>query len=203
MLTVSYPDTSGYHFSYTTANSNLVLASVTDALGNVLESHTYDAQGRALTSERQGGVEHYNLSFVSDTETDVTDALAHVSKYFFDKTKGRNVVTSVQGLCSCGSGSQTQSWTYDSQLNVISHTNALGQIASYTYDASGNKLSATGVLGTSSFTYNQFGEVLTATNAMGGVTTNTFDAAGNLLSVGDALNNTTTFTYDTRGELLY
>ena len=52
LMTVSYPDASGYHFSYTTANGNLVLASVTDALGNVLESHTYDAQGRALTSER-------------------------------------------------------------------------------------------------------------------------------------------------------
>src|SRR6266567_2135674 len=202
LLTVSYPDTSGYHFGYTTANGNLVLASVTDALGNVLESHTYDAQGRALTSERQGGVEHFRLSFVSATETDVTDALGHVTKYFFDKTKGRNVVTSVQGLCSCGSGSQMQSWTYDNQLNVVSHTNALGQIATYTYDASGNELSATGVLGTSSFTYNQFGEVLTATDAMNGVTTNTYDAAGNLLSVTDALNNTTTFTYDPPGELL-
>ncbi|HXM51509.1 MAG TPA: Ig-like domain-containing protein [Pyrinomonadaceae bacterium] len=202
LLSVTYPDTSKFQFSYTTANSNLVLATVTDALGNVLESHTYDVQGRALTSEKQGGVEHYSLSFISDTETDVTDALGHISKYFLDKTKARNIVTQIQGLCACGSGSQTQSWTYDSQLNVNSHTNALGQIATDTYDASGNKLSATGVLGTSSFTYNQFGELLTATDAMNGVTTNTYDAAGNMLSVTDALNNPTTFTYDARGQLL-
>ena len=202
LLSVTYPDNSAFSFSYTSANGNLVLASVTDAFSNVLESHTYDAQGRALTSEKQGGVEHYGFSYISDTETDVTDALGHVSKYFFDKTKGRNVVTSVQGLCSCGSGSQTQSWTYDNQLNVISHTNALGQTATYVYDANGNKLSATGVLGTSSFTYNQFGEVLTATDAMNGVTTNTYDVAGNLLSVTDALNKATMFTYDPRGELL-
>ena len=85
----------------------------------------------------------------------MTDALGHVSKYFFDKTKGRNVVTQIQGLCSCGSGSQSQSWTYDNQLNMTSHTNALGQVGTYTYDTSGNEISATGVLGTSSFTYNQ------------------------------------------------
>jgi RHS repeat-associated protein len=202
LLSVTYPDSSAFHFAYTTANGKLVLATVTDALGNILETHAYDSQGRAVTSEKQGGVERYTLSFVSSSETDATDALGHVTKYFFDGSKGRNTVTSVQGLCSCGGGSQTQSWTYDDQLNMTTHTNALGQVATYTYDANGNQLSATGVLGTSSFTYNQFSEVLTATDAMSGVTTNTFDAAGNLLSAQDALNNTTSFTYDSRGQLL-
>ncbi len=199
LISVTYADNSGFQFSYDGANR---LTSVTDALGNVVESHAYDGQGRAITSEKQGGVEHYSLNYVSANETDVTDALARVTKYFFDKSKGRNVVTQVQGLCNCGSGSRTQTWTYDNQLNVISHTNALGQTATYTYDTDGNELSATGVLGSSSFTYNQFGDVLTATDAMGGVTTNTFDSAGNLLSVTDALNNPTTFTYDTHGQLL-
>jgi len=202
LLSVTYADNSKFQFAYTTANGNLVLATVTDALGNILENHSYDAQGRALTSEKQGGVERYSLSFVSETETDVTDALGHVSKYFYDQSKGRHVVTQIQGLCNCGGGSQTQSWTYDNQLNMTSHTNALGQTATYTYDANGNQLTATGVLGTSSFTYNQFGEVLSATDAMGGITTNTYDGAGKLLSVEDALDHTTTFTYDPRGQLL-
>ena len=201
LLSVTYPDGSAFQFAYTTANARLVLASVSDALGNILESHTYDAQGRALTSEKHGGVERVTLNYVSSAETDATDALGHLTKYFFDKSKARNVVTRVEGNCSCGN-SQVQTWSYDNQLNVVSHTNALGQTATYTYDADGNQLSATGVLGTSSFTYNQFGEVLTATDAMNGVTTNTYDAAGNLLSVKDALNNTTTFTYDGRGQLL-
>jgi len=200
LLSVTFADSSKYQFIYNGSPS--VLTSVTDALGNILESHTYDSQGRALSSEAQGGIERVTLSYVSDTETDATDALGHISKYFFDKSRGRNVVTQVQGLCSCGSGSQNQTWTYDNQLNVTSHTNALGQTSSYVYDAQGNELSATGVLGTSSFTYNQLGEVLTATDAMNGTNTNTYDGAGNLLSATDALNNTSTFTYDTRGELL-
>ena len=201
LLTVTYPDNSGYRFTYTGVPSGLALATVSDALGNVIEQHDYDSQGRANTSQAQAGVERYTLNYVSPTETDVTDALGRVTKYFYHNVKGRKAVTRVDGLCSCG-GSQSQTWTYDDQMNVISHQNALGQAATYAYDANGNEVSGTGVLGSSSFTYNQIGEVLTATDAMGGLTTNIYDAAGNLLSVTDALNNTTTLTYDARGELL-
>ena len=112
-------------------------------LGNVLESHTYDAQGRTLTSEIAGnGTELYTLNYVSATETDVTDALNHVTKYFFDTSQGRNVVTRIEGSCSCG-GSQVQTWTYDSQLNVTAKTDALTHTTSFTYDTNGNRLTQT------------------------------------------------------------
>lgn len=179
-----------------------MLTSVTDMLGNITESHTYDSSGRALTSEKQGGVERVTLNYVSDTETEVTDALNHVTRYYFDKSRPRNVVTKVEGVCSCGGGSQSQTWTYDDRLNMTARTNALNQTTAFTYDANGNQLTETDALGTKRYTYNQFGQVLTSTDVMNGVTTNTYDAQGNLLSVTDALNNTTTFTYDARGQLL-
>ena len=203
LLTVVYADNSGYQFTYGSANSNLVLTSVTDALGHILESHAYDSQGRATTSELQGGVEHYTLNYVSDTETDVTDALGHVTKYTIDKTKGRNLVTKIEGSCACGSASsQVTTWTYDSQLNILTKTNALNQTTTFTYDAQGNPLTVTDALGTMTFTYNSLGEVLTVTDPMNGLTTNTYDTHGNLLTTKDALNNTTTLTYNTLGELL-
>ena len=201
LSSVTYPDNSGYRFTHNVVPSGLVLATVSDALGNIIEQHDYDSQGRANTSQAQAGVERYTLNYVSPTETDVTDALGRVTKYFYHNVKGRKAVTRVDGLCNCG-GSQSQTWAYDDQMNVVSHVNALGQAATYAYDANGNEVTGTGVLGSSSFTYNQFGEVLTATDAMGGLTTNIYDAAGNLLSVTDALNNTTTLTYDVRGELV-
>jgi RHS repeat-associated protein len=200
LLSATYADNSGFQFGYDGAYR---LTSVTDAMGNVVESHTYDGQGRALTSEKQNGVERYTLSYVSASETDVTDALGRVTKYTFDTSKGRNVVTKVEGVCGCGGGgSQVQTWTYDGQLNVVSRTDALGHAVSFTYDGDGNLLTETNATGMVSYTYNQFNEMLTRTDQLNNVTTDTHDAWGNLLTLTNALNKATTFSYDQRGQLL-
>jgi len=198
--TVRYPDGSGFNFYQNWIYDKLGI--VTDVLGNYLESHTYDDAGRALTSQvANNGTELYTLNYVSATETDVTDALNRVTKYFFDPSKGRSVVTRVEGSCGCGS-SQIQTWTYDLELNVTSKTDALGHATTYTYDSNGNRLTETDTLGTTTFTYNSRGAVLTVTDPMSGVWTNTYDSAGNLLTVKDALNRTTTLTYGSHGQLL-
>jgi RHS repeat-associated protein len=199
LLSVTYADNSAFQFTY---DANFLLTAVTDALGNKVEAHNYDSSGRALTSEKQGGVEHYSLTYVSNTETDVTDGLGRVSKYTLDKSKSRNLVTRVDGLCGCGGNSQIQTWTYDIQLNLTSKTDALGYVTSYTYDSSGNRLTETNATGTVTYTYNTLGEMLTRTDQLNGVTTNTYDSHGNLLTAKDALNNTTTFTYDSHGQPL-
>lgn len=198
LLSVTYADNSQYIFTY---NANLRLTTVKDALNNVLESHTYDAQGRGLTSVKDGGVELYTLSYVSATKTRVTDGLGRITDYTYDKSKGRNVVTKIEGTCSCG-GSQVKTWTFDASLNVLSETDALNHTTTYTYDANGNVLTETDSTGTITYTYNSFGQMLTRTDQMGGVTTNTYSASGNLLTSRDALNNTTTYTYDSHGLVL-
>lgn len=198
LSTVTYADGSGYSFQY---DGNSRLTAVKDALNHTLEGHTYDSQGRAITSEVDGGLERYSLNYVSANRTDVTDGLNRITKYTFDTSKGRNLVTQVEGLCSCG-GSEIKTWVYDNQLNITSVTDALGHIISYTYDSAGNRLTETDATGTVTYTYNSFGFVLTRTDQMGGVSTNTYDSGGNLLTAKDALNNTTTYTYDTRGQVL-
>ena len=201
LLTVTYADSSGYQFAYAPVPAGLALSSVTDVLGNVIEHHDYDAQGRAITSQAHGGVERYALNFVSPIETDVTDALGRVTKFFYHNIKGTRVVTEVQGLCSCG-GAQVQTWTYDGQLNVTGKTDALNHAINFTYDSTGNRLTQTDATGTMTFTYNAFGQMLTAADQTNNVTRYNYDGAGNLLTTTDALNNTMTFTYNARGQML-
>lgn len=58
---VSYPDGSALNIS-NDPNSSMIL-SVTDSQGKLIESHTYDAQGRGLTSSRAYGVDSVSLSY--------------------------------------------------------------------------------------------------------------------------------------------
>ncbi|MGH9928987.1 MAG: DUF6765 family protein [Pyrinomonadaceae bacterium] len=199
---VTYADNSAYNFAYQAGGGGYLLSDVTDALGNTVEHHDYDSQSRALTSEAQGGVERYTLSYVSQTETDVRDALGHMTKYFFNSVRGRNAVTRIEGACGCGGEAQVRNWSYDNQLNVTSKTDALGHVTSYTLDGKGNPLTLTDATGTVAVTYNQFGDPLTLTDQLNGTTTNTYDAQGNLLTTKDALNATTSFTYNSRGQVL-
>lgn len=59
---VTEPDATTLSFAY---DSNSRITTVTDSNGKVLESHTYDSQGRGLTSSRANGVESITVSYPS------------------------------------------------------------------------------------------------------------------------------------------
>lgn len=60
LVQVTKPDSTTVSFQY---DSNSFISAVLDSNGKVLESHTYDNQGRGLTSSRTGGVEAVTISY--------------------------------------------------------------------------------------------------------------------------------------------
>jgi RHS repeat-associated protein len=213
LKTVTYNDGSKYQFEYdtTTVPGKVLLTTVKDALNNILETHAYDPQGRATTSERHGGVEKYTLAY-NQTDpthgafTNVTDANGDVSKYILTRQSATNLITRIDGACGCSGGSQVTTFEYDtnkSWLNLIKTTDALGCPTTYSYDNNRNVTGIMGFLGTQTFTYNAFGEVLKYRDRVDSqnldpnvaTVTNTYDANGNLLTSKDALGFVTTLAY--------
>jgi RHS repeat-associated protein len=203
---VTYADSSSLNFAY---DGSSMITSVTDSLGKVLETHTYDTLHRGLTSSRANGVDLVSVDY---TNFLVSDSLGHASSFDYQNIGGRHVLNDFvgSGCSSCGSR-RIEYFTYDSQGNRTSSTDSLNRATNYTYDSSGNVLTKSQQLDGSTtltwaYTYNQFSEVLTATDPAGNVTTNSYDANGNLLSTttpspdGTHPGSSTTFAYDAKGE---
>ncbi len=194
---------------------------VTDPLG-ATKSTTYDAFARVLTS---------------------TDALGAVTSYQYNDATRSVTVTSPEGVslttthtrngqsATISNGSDTYTYAYDANGNLLSRSDTLGTLASNTYDAAGRltlSVDANGVQtvfvydaanrvltktvdpGTghlnmvTSYQYDGQGRIVSTTDPQGVVTTTTFDADGREVSqVIDptGLALTTTFSYDLRGDL--
>ena len=204
---VTYPDGTYRTYEYSSVN----LTGIKDENNHYIEKHTYDGQGRATTSSADGTNEKLTISYLSDTQSTVTDSLGKVTTYTIDKTGGRSHTTNLTGpgCTSCGQGDT--SYTYDDDLNITSKTDANGDVTTMTYDADGNMLTRTEAYGTAvqrttTYTYNSLGQVLTETNNDGIITSYTYDNNGNILSkteaYGTADERTTTYTYNAYGQML-
>ncbi len=210
LKTVTYPDGSKYKLEYTnvvvSGQTRTFLSTVKDALDNVLETHAYDPQGRATTSELDGGVEKYTLSYPSSLYTIAVDALGRSTKYYFESQQKKKQVTKIEGACSCGSGTETTTFAYNADTLMTSQTDALGHQTVYKYDPERRVTEIVDVLGTQKYTYNSFGQVLTYKdrvhqNTSSNTLVNTYSATGDLLTTTDALGNTTILTYTPLGQL--
>lgn len=154
--------------------------------GNVLVAHV-DADG-GVTSYRYDG--HLNL--VASTDPD-----GHTTTMTYDGAGDMLTRTSPAPL------SYTESWTWDTHHDMLSHTDGLGHQSKYTYDTSNRLLTSTDPAGgETKYTYDPNGQVSTITDPMGKLTQNTYDTAGNLSSQTDPTGAKTTYQYDANGRLL-
>jgi RHS repeat-associated protein len=194
-------------------DANNLLTAVRDNEGVLLEGHTYDAEGRGLTSTRAGGVESVAVSYDNFGSSTVTNSGGYTTTVNYSFSAGHRLVDSTAGAsCSSCGANGTESFTYDANGRRTSVTDELNRVRNFAYDAAGNLSQVSRSIGANTqawtYTYNSLGEVLTAADPLGYVTTNTYDAKGNLLSTqapspdGVVAGPLTTFTYDSKGQLL-
>jgi RHS repeat-associated protein len=226
LSTVAYADGSGYSYAY---DAHGQILSVTDAAGVIVESHQY-AGNRCVVSERSGGVERYDISY-GDTTTVVKDALGRTTTYEWTNVGGWLRVGKVTGpgCSSCGASGDTETWTYDGQGRITTHTDGSGRARSYVYNDQGDPISETdagGNITRHSYDYDSSGRVrritsdgpashrvvdysaagptaITDTLAPGQerTTTITYSALGLTGAITDPSGQTTTFGYSDAGDL--
>ena len=204
---VVYADGSQHNYAYDAANN---IISVTDSEGKVLETHTYDTQGRGLSSSRANSVNSFTIQYPSGSTSVLTDSSGDTTTFLYSTISNKAYLTDVQGpgCSSCGGGNDL-TFTLDGKGNRLSRTDANGNITSYTYDSAGNVLAKTNAAGTWTYTYNSFGEILSAEGPQGNITIYLYDDNGNLTSVtgpspdgGTTPGPETQMEYNSNGELI-
>lgn len=221
---VTYAD--GSTKIYTFDHRGLVSA-ISDDFENSQE-RTYDANFRPSYLETETGsstqltwsLDGKNLLNVLDAEgnqvdleydennklTEVTDARNYVTTYSYED----NLLTSVTDALNA-----TSTYTYTTAGQLETEEDPLGNVTTYEYDEHGQIISTTDALeNTTEYTYDDLGRLIESIDPLGRVTRNEYDGAGKILSTVQnyddqrsqnelgVYNITTTYTYDSRGNVL-
>ncbi len=193
------------NFAYTLLNSMVptspvLLTVVTDALGNQTSYRFDPSQNLLNVTDATGQVRVFGHSMQQNNAVSSISGAGHCPvcgdptagdlTYTFD-SQG-NILTRTDSL------GNTTKYTYDPVFSqVTSITDPLGHTTKYTYDASGNKLSQTDPNGnTTSYTYSTFGQIVQTTDPLGRTSTTSYDSFGNTSGWVDPAGNKTQITHD-------
>lgn len=135
-------------FTYGDTRSPRWMTGITDERGIQFASFTYDAQGRATSSQHAGGADATTVTYNSDGTNTVTNALGHQVTYTYQVFQGVGRIVSIQGEPAAGCPASNSSYTYNDNGQVATKTDALGHITTYAYDTSGREITRVEAKGT-------------------------------------------------------
>ncbi|MFH1796382.1 MAG: RHS repeat-associated core domain-containing protein [Pseudomonadota bacterium] len=130
-----------YH--YEDSRFSFALTGVTDHRGIRIGTYTYDAWGRALSTEGANGANRYEVAYTTTGTTrvrTVTNPLGKVTKYNFGRVSGSSFdshLTSVDGIASTNCPASAAATTYDTSGFIATTTDEEGRVTSYTRDSRG------------------------------------------------------------------
>ena len=224
-------------------NSNNMLTQVIDARGNTTETVTYDNNDPPRVSTFTEKGEIHTISYLSD-RTEKTDSAGNTWAYYFnnvgiiekvvdpfgnEKTQQHNKVTSTSLDWEDDLNGNRTTFTWDTNGNMTSKVDPvgntttytyiagtnwletekdpLGRITKYEYDANGNETKIIQDYGgplqnETKYTYDSNGNQLSMSDPLGNITSYTYDENGHIIKIMDPLGNVTKYTYDNRGSKL-
>ena len=138
LASVTYPDGASKTYHYENTAFPHALTGITDENNNRFATYTYDAQGRATSTEHAGGAERVSLAYNADGTTTVTDALNTARTYNFQTILGVVKSTGQSQPGGSGCGASTSALSYDVNGNVASRTDFNGNRTDYRYDLTRN-----------------------------------------------------------------
>ncbi len=128
-----------------------LLLGIIDANNNRISSVTYDAQGRAISSEvgeLGSGIERIEIEYHDDGTRTVTNSLGKKNKYHFTEFNGEYKMTLVEGEASANCAAANQAYTYDANGLMASKTDWQGNVTTYIHNDRGLEISRTEASGT-------------------------------------------------------
>lgn len=200
------------HFSYVGDSISKRISSITDAEGYTISYTKVGSSPVTTVTDEQGGTFTYKTNSTPKGTNSVTDPMGYVTTTTYGpvapieitdpwgyrtykKYDARGNMTRLQRPHN-----HISTYSYDTDDNLLSSTDAFGNTWSYQYDANHNLTKRTSPMGKETdMTYTARGELASLTDPGGNVTGFSYDSYGNILTATDALLNVTTFQYDASG----
>jgi len=113
------------------------LTGLQDENGVRFATWTYDCDGRATSTERASGAEHYAISYGVGIRT-VVDPLGTSRAFSLVNVLGVGKVTGTSQPAVSGTGTASNAFSYDTNGNVASRTDYNGNRTNYAYDLARN-----------------------------------------------------------------
>ncbi len=184
---VTYATTPASAVKY--AYANRLLSSVTDEDGNLYQSWTYDAQGRAVSNHAGTGSAGLTaVLYNADGSRSVTGPLGEVETYRFASFQGGQQLVEVDRAASATVAAASETFAYDVNGYLQTRTDFGGTQTSWMHDSRGRPTTVVKASGSSP--------------DVSQTTTIAYHPAFNLPLTVTAPNLTSVFTYDANGEVL-
>ena len=206
LVSVRYSTSPQTSQAYLYENSSFpyALTGIIDENGARFATWTYDASGRATSSQHAGGADLTQIAYNADGSRTVTDPLGEQTVYTFVSLQGVPKVTQINRLVSASTAAATRAFSYDANGYTASQTDWNGNLTTYVNDTHGQPTIITEASGTpqartTAITYDPVFHLPTKVVELGLTTDFVYDGSGNLLNKTLTDTTTTTIPYSTNG----